>query len=967
MQTTNRIKIAIVPHTHWDREWYEPFQLFQIRLVEMVDSLLDLLENDQQYSFFLLDGQLAMIDDYLEIRPQNEDRIRNLALEKRLGIGPWYTLADEFLVSGEALIRNLQMGLERATQLLNPSGNQPDYQHIPMHIGYLPDCFGHIAQMPQLLVSAGIDKAVVWRGVPSSIKSTSFLWESPDGSKVYTEYLPNGYSNGKDLPNDTDTFCKWLDEYIKQLSETLLNPKSSVVGGVSAFITSNPTPITPILIMNGDDHAFPQVHLSKLISQVNTSQNHYEPYITSLEDYLGKKETLQNIKEQIHTGELRSAARANMLSGVASNRSDIKQISADVEKTLERIAEPLCALYIPDISQTQPFLKKAWREVVLNSAHDSICTCSVEEVANDVISRFTHAKQIATSLIDKALDKLGGNMNQQGTVVINSSWRTRSGVVELILDTDTLPPGTQALGITSTGPTLSAEVAEFNVDINTLQNIMGQLKKRNFTQDAWINRIILTQNPDQYIITVQIEPVLRGNLDLEKVKEKVLNDLKKSPEKQIKVLLKRSAVMKVLALVNDVPGFGWKMFHHQELTDVVKTEVSEDKNVRLCNNHISVEISSTDGTFTLSNTGDTSAISVKGMGRIQNSGDVGDTYHSVPPLHDTVVETPIDVKLVIEEAGPVRGVVCVYRTYDWPQYIDDSTNTRVATTRVEVQSRISLISGEQVVRIKTGLTNTSKDHKTRVVFPLLSPTDHSLSESAFTILKRPITAEGGPSEAPSAVFPTRWFIKAGGLVILTQGLLEYELVNLDYDGNAQELALTLFRATGMLSRISTPLRPLPAGPPIKMEHTQMLGHHEFEYGVCFDEDIYKHTDRITTNNKAREAKNRGGYNPYPYAIAEDTFLPLLTKETTGDGTLPEQGRSLKVDGAIVSALRRTDNGLLELRAFNPTAKQTELTVENANGYCHGWKVDLQSNKLESFEGHVKMKPWSIVTLHLEQL
>src|SRR5918992_5985519 len=145
--------VVIVPHTHWDREWYEPFEGFRKRLVAMMDTLLDLL--DRGFPHFHLDGQTAMIDDYLEVRPEREADLRTLAAEGRLSVGPWFTQMDEFLTSGESHIRNLEVGLARARDL----GAAPP-------VGYLPDQFGHIGQMPQILSLGGLDRVVVWRGGP---------------------------------------------------------------------------------------------------------------------------------------------------------------------------------------------------------------------------------------------------------------------------------------------------------------------------------------------------------------------------------------------------------------------------------------------------------------------------------------------------------------------------------------------------------------------------------------------------------------------------------------------------------------------------------------------------------------------------------------------------------------------------------------------------------------------------------
>ena len=157
-------RVAIVPHTHWDREWYKSYQEFRLNLVDMFDTLLALLESDDSYPYFMLDGQMAVVDDYLEVRPENEERIRALATAGRISMGPWYILMDEFLTSGETIIRNLQMGLRRAAAFGGA-----------MDVGYLPDMFGHIAQMPQILRLAGFTDAVVWRGVPSTVTKRRIL------------------------------------------------------------------------------------------------------------------------------------------------------------------------------------------------------------------------------------------------------------------------------------------------------------------------------------------------------------------------------------------------------------------------------------------------------------------------------------------------------------------------------------------------------------------------------------------------------------------------------------------------------------------------------------------------------------------------------------------------------------------------------------------------------------------------
>ena len=178
-------KIHIVSHTHWDREWYLPFQIFRARLVKMIDSLLNILSKEADFRYFTLDGQTIVLEDYLEIRPDKAEELKKRIKEGRILIGPWYILPDEFLVSGESLIRNLILGDKIARK----------FGRV-MRIGYMPDTFGHIEEMPQIRRGFEIDNFVFWRGYTADEKRRSeFIWRAKDGSEVIAVNLPDGYFN----------------------------------------------------------------------------------------------------------------------------------------------------------------------------------------------------------------------------------------------------------------------------------------------------------------------------------------------------------------------------------------------------------------------------------------------------------------------------------------------------------------------------------------------------------------------------------------------------------------------------------------------------------------------------------------------------------------------------------------------------------------------------------------------------
>ena len=363
--------VGIVPHTHWDREWYAPFQTYRVQLVHLVDDLLDLLEDDRTYERFLLDGQTVVVDDYLDVRPEAEVRLIRLVAAGRIQIGPWTVLMDEFMVSGETIVRDLQLGMRRATALGGA-----------MRVGYLPDMFGHVAQMPQILSLAGLDHAVVWRGVPAAVDRTAFWWQAPDGSRVRAEYLYGSYSNGRELPLDPAQLVVRARNY-----ELELGPAMLPGGGV--------------LLMNGSDHLPPQRGLGEVVAAANAIQHEYCFAITSLPEYLATQPT-----EGLPTwcGELRSGARANVLMGVASNRVDVHQAAAAAERALERRAEPLSALFLPRDVYPHSLLSIGWRNLMLNSAHDSSCACSADDVVEAVRVRYQEARHIGEALAEDALD-----------------------------------------------------------------------------------------------------------------------------------------------------------------------------------------------------------------------------------------------------------------------------------------------------------------------------------------------------------------------------------------------------------------------------------------------------------------------------------------------------------------------------------------------------------------------------------
>ena len=387
--------VTLVPHTHWDREWYEPFSVFSERLVEMMDGLLAL--GDDGFPHFHLDGQTAMIDDYLDRRPERQADLRRLAASGQLSVGPWVTQMDEFLTSGESHIRNLEMGLARARDLAGERA---------LDIGYMPDQFGHIGQMPQILRQGGLDRAMVWRGVPASIDRTSFWWEAPDGSRVLTEYMVFGYFFG-------GSFLRAAEP--SELAETL----EASAGKLGPYLVSD-----RMVVMVGYDHAGPDASLPGKVADAATLTPHMDVTIAGIAEHVhGPPST------EIPTwrGELRSSARAHLLPNVYSARVHQKRERGRLEALIERSAEPLAA-QVPGFGWPGDELDRAWTLLLWNGAHDSACGCSHDQVAIDVDARFAEVREIGTDIVQRALESLGSRVAEAGVIRWNPSSFEREGV-----------------------------------------------------------------------------------------------------------------------------------------------------------------------------------------------------------------------------------------------------------------------------------------------------------------------------------------------------------------------------------------------------------------------------------------------------------------------------------------------------------------------------------------------------------
>jgi 2-O-(6-phospho-alpha-D-mannosyl)-D-glycerate hydrolase len=392
-------RFFVVPHTHWDREWYRPFEHFRLELAGVVDGVTEVLEGDPDFPTFTLDGQAIVLEDYLEVRPENEGRLRALLSSGRLEVGPSYVLPDEFLVGAEPLVRNLLMGRAVCERF----GGKPS------SVGYLPDSFGHPAQMPQLLEGFGIRNFIFSRGLGDQIDEVGviFRWRSPDGSEVLAfQQLPH-YANFADLSGVEDAERRVRD----------------IVGRFGSELER--AGVDDVLLSNGSDHRPVNPELPRLCAELEHRFPGSEFRIVTYYDYV---RAVGPVEVPAWTGELLGSRLQNVLRGVNSARLYIKQANERAEQRLLAV-ETLAALRaLRDRTFPGADFRLAWRDLLRCHPHDTICGCSCDEVHRDALVRYESLDRTLSVLQSRALQGVAGE--DGGLGVFNPLPYRRRGVVE---------------------------------------------------------------------------------------------------------------------------------------------------------------------------------------------------------------------------------------------------------------------------------------------------------------------------------------------------------------------------------------------------------------------------------------------------------------------------------------------------------------------------------------------------------
>ena len=774
-------------------------------------------------------------------------------------MGPWYILMDEFLASGETIVRNLQMGLGRGAAFGGV-----------MELGYLPDMFGHIAQMPQILQLAGFHDAVVWRGVPSQVTKNAFIWESPDGSSVRAEYLPVGYGNGAALPDD---------------AKALIRRTSDNVAEVADFLMGD------LLCMNGSDHLMPQPWLGRVVAEANDLQDEFDFEVTSLPRYLADAPT-----RGTDPGGGRAPLRApGPTCSWASPRTGSTSSAAARSPSGNWSAAPSRWPPCSRRRRTTPTACWSW---------PGSRWCATRRTTPSAPARSTTSSTPSCTATPRRAPSPPGwptapsrpsparcptpvprcSTRRSGPAPASSSWSCPAD--------GPAPADVQVLSERSGLP------GSMVLDADTVRTVLAMMQGPRISDDAWIHDVLIEDTDEGFDITIAVGTEEKPGVPIAEAKQDVYTRLGARPDAVVRVAMEQPSTRKILARTAEVPGYGWAAFEPAPLAHPV--EVSESRRLGHAsrNGLVRVDVDPATGTFALDGT--------PGYGRLVDGGDLGDSYNYSPPRQDSFVDTPLAVTVRIDERGPVRARVRITSTYDWPDHVDGSSQARVGGHQVDVHTDVEVRADDATVRVVTAFVNPSGDHRLRVHLPLPEPAQHSEAESAFTVVTRGLTAEGRPDEFGLPTAPANRFVSAGRLTVVHEGVCEYELIDIEGDA-AHTLALTVLRSTGMLSRLGMAYRPFPAGPLTPVEGLQMRGKQvELRYALALDCDD-------------------------PYRLADDVLLPLEPVLSLGGGPRPDSGSEMAVHGAEVSALHRVA-GVLEVRVFNPTASPAVVSFPGRTGW-----------------------------------
>ncbi len=918
-----RYRLHVVSHTHWDREWYQSFQQYRMRLVRLADRLLDLLERSPEFRYFVFDGQTIVLEDYLAIRPENRERLQKLIQAGRLEVGPWYVLPDEFLVSGEALIRNLLLGHRVGQQFGGV-----------MKIGYMPDAFGHVAQLPQILRGFGIDNFIFTRGMGEELSKlgTEFLWIAPDGSRVLAVNQLKGYDNGDHIGFEFHTehageqprFDVAVDFFKQEIAELGETSKRGNDGSMN------------ILINNGCDHREPQADLPRILAYVNNVLPEVQVEHTTFARFIN---TLRRAGLALSdwNGEIYGGKNHPMLSGVWSARTYLKQQNDECETWLSHLAEPLGILLWQRTGQESysGFLQHAWQVLLQNHPHDSICGCSIDQVPRDMLPRFEEARQIARLAAGAALEQLAVNLRHEqapAVVAVNTLTFPRHRVLRSFI---LIPPGKPMKSMSLVdheGKTVPTHV----IKMRALSARPEYALPEAFLQQAAISGA---------------RPLLHAEKQAQLAQHfEAYGLLPRKEEIPWKVA-------EVEYLAESVPATGYRTFILRDTpTRLPEHPVTIKGNV--VENQFFRARFSLDGSFELFHNAGKRRFGPLNI--LEDSADAGDEYdYSSPKKNGSVFSRNRRGSIKMMHRSPLAVEIEVKNVLALPAKFDRERQRRSAQmVKCPLRWKFIMTAASPWLEVELLFENAAEDHRLRVLFPTPVSAHTSLAGQPFHLMERPLKNVNGKGwrQSPVATMPMqRWCAvedRRGGLAVFVNGLHEYETIK---QKGGPTLAVTLLRAVGWLSRDDLATRPGHAGPPLVTPEAQCPGAHTFRFAV------------MPYSGSAINANLQN--------CAQDFRVPVLEDMCRGQhGNLPAEFSLFQCEpqNLVVTAIKKCETRHTSIvRLYNTSAERVRGQLTWGTPVLHAWRVNMSEERLEEISVMAKSRlevdvpAWRILTLELE--
>jgi alpha-mannosidase/mannosylglycerate hydrolase len=889
----HKVTAHYVASTHWDREWYEPFQSYRFRLVEVIDDLIDLLERDPEYRSWQMDGQSIIIEDYLEARPENRERLQALFDADRLLAGPWYVMPDEFLPCGESLVRNLALGHQVAGTMTKP-----------MKIGFVCDIFGHNSQFPQILRGFGMDTAVVWRGTQFPGERGLFRWQAADGSEVLAyNFEPRGYGayhfNVRDKSRKPDGKLD-LDKTLELLRDIVA-------------IEIERTPGNHILVFDGLDHAPAEPQTSALLAKSRKAglRIHHSSLPEFFEAVFAQKLKLSAIQ-----GELRYPPKLwrDVIPGVASSRMYIKQANAYCENRLLHWAEPFSTLAGLLGETSRPgFLKLAWKFLITNHPHDSICGCSIDQVHKDMLYRFDQCRLIAD--------------------------RTTSLSLRAIADRTPLPKleGDEDIIVTVFNPT--SEALDGVVDLPLFFRRDTQYRFQEWFGYEPIVGFRLhdadgRELPYQRLDVAKMVPVVAWDRHAGFIGDK---------REQVRVAAKL-----------DIPARGWttlvvkptKDRTRSTGTQVVDDHTMENEFLRVrvnCNGTLDLTDRKADRTY-------------RNLMTFEERADIGDGWYHGTAVNEEIfssVASSADVALVHDGFALTTFRIRVVMNVPERFLLDRDVMRRSdKLVPLEITSWLTLRAGCPHLEVRTEVNNTVREHRLRVLFPTDLAADTYFADSPYDVVERKIALRPDSHllfEQETETKPQYSFTAVNdgehGLAVISTGQPESAVRDIPQ----RPIALTLFRGF-----------PRTVGQEGELGG-QMLGTTRHVYWIC------PHTGPLPAADLLRLGQRLAAGIECIYTEKPRLKLPL------GKPVLPATGSWLKLGPGplVVTACKQSEDGqAVIIRAFNPTDEAAEQRLELLCKIESASYADLLEQPTEKLTVRgksvtISARPRQLVTVRME--